>query len=228
MPKTKSEEPTLAKLAREVATQFRRFDVSYDQSRYVFKLVRQSLGLRSQRKHICVSKALSDAQVERLWAAIEDPTDLLMFRLCYVCALRVSGLCGLKREDIDLDNCTVRISWNKTNSGVIPFPKNLKPLLRMHLAANPDCVWLFESNRQRNFSTRAIQLKFKAYVRRAGLPEETSVHGLRHTCLTILAAKGLQSSQLQAISLHKSKASLDSYIRLSCVDVRDAYDQVMK
>jgi integrase/recombinase XerD len=227
MLKKEHENSKLARISQIVVEEFRRANVTYDQSRYVFKTARQALELRSERKRLIVPKALSEAQIGRFFASIDDPTDLLMFRLCYSCALRVSGLCDLKRDDLNLDDHTVRIRWNKTNSGTIPFPKSLRPLLKMHLAANSDCVWLFESNRHGRFSTRAIQLKFKAYVRKAGLPENTSVHSLRHSCLTHLASKGLQSSQLQAISLHKSKSSLDSYVRLSCVDVRDAYDQVM-
>ena len=227
MLKTKDEKAPLARIAQIVATEFKKAGVTYDQSRFIFKMARQSLDLKSSRTKVLVPKALSEPQIERLFSAIDDPTDLLLFRLTYACALRVSGLCDLRVEDLSLDAHTIRIRWNKTNSGTIPFPKSLKPLLKMHLVSHPDWVWLFESNRGKSFSTRAIQLKFKAYARKAGLPEVTSVHSLRHSCLTHLAAKGLQSSQLQAVSLHRSKASLDSYVRLSCVDVRDAYDRVM-
>lgn len=215
-------------VAKEVATLFRKNKIDYEQSRYIFKTVRQSLALTSSKRRPTVPKTLSEAQIEKLFSVINDPSDLLMFKLCYHCALRVSALVSLKIEDIDLDACFLTIHWNKTNSGKIPFPKSLRPLLLMHINSNKDCVWLFESNRKTQFSTRMIQLKFKRYASLAGLLDSVSIHCLRHSCLSHLASKGMTSSQLQGISLHRSKSSLDSYVRLSGVEVRETYDQVFK
>lgn len=227
MLKTQSEKQSLASLAKRVSQEFRKIGVTYDQSRYVFKLARLSVGLKAQRTGEVKPRGLSEAQVDRLFTVISNPTDLLMFRLIYGCALRVSGLRDLKRADVSLDEFKITVRFNKTNGGVIPFPRSLKPLLLMHLHGESGGEALFQSSHRKPYSTRAIQLKFKKYAKLAGLPAETSVHSLRHSCLTHLAAKGLQSSQLQAISLHRSKASLDSYVRLSCADVREAYDDAM-
>src|SRR5579863_4676612 len=223
-----SERRKLAHIAKQLSEQFKRENVTYDQSRYIFKMARQAVGLQASRKGLMVPKSLSESQVEKLFTVIENPTDLLLFRLIHSCALRVSGLCDLKRDNVNLDDFTITIRFNKTSGGVIPFPQSLKPLLRMHLQVTAGDTYLFQSSHRKPYSTRALQLKFKNYARLAGLPPDVAVHSLRHSCLSHLAAKGLTSSQLQGVSLHRSKSSLDSYVRLSAVEVRDAYNQVMK
>jgi len=224
----KSGNANLALIARNISEQFRKGNVTYDQSRYVFSLVRRVVGLRATRKGEIVPKSLSEAQIERLFSIISNPTDLLLFKIIYACALRVSGLCDLRCDDVSLDDCTITVRWNKTSGGVIPFAQSLKPLLQMHMQATAGNTHLFQSNHRKPYSTRALQLKFKHYARLAGLPSDVSVHCLRHSCLSHLAARGLTSSQLQAISLHRSKASLDSYVRLSAVEVREAYNGAMR
>jgi len=230
---SKHQESNLAKIASQIVSQFRESNLTYDQTRYVFKMARKALGLKANTKGQQIPKALSEAQVEKFFSAISDSKHYLIYKLIYVCGLRVSGLCNLKREDVNLDDCTITIQWNKTNSGRIPFPKSLQPLLRMHLAATTNDEFLFQSSHKtkaggaRSYSTRTIQFFFKQYLKKAALPV-CGVHSLRHSCLSHLAAKGLSSSQLQAVSLHRSKASLDSYVRLSAVEVRNAYDSAMK
>lgn len=208
--------------------------MSYEQSRSIVKMARKTLGLVPPKRGAMIPKALSESQVAKLLAVISDPKDLILFRLIYSCALRVSGLCNLKRSDVDLDNCTITIHWSKSNGGVIPFARSLQPLLRMHMASTEANEYLFQSGHKtagggpKPYSTRAIQLRFKHYAQIAGLSPDVAVHALRHSCLSHLAAKGLTSSQLQGVSLHRSKQSLDSYVRLSAVEIRDAYDEVMK
>jgi site-specific recombinase XerD len=224
--KSQTSEQKLSEIANLIAKKCQKAGLSYDQTRYIFKLVRTSLDLRPARATKVVKRSLSETQIESFFKVIKNPNDLLMFKLMYSCALRVSALVGLKKKHICLEELTVNVEFNKTNGGVIPFPKSLKQLLQMFMHAN-NHEQLFVSSHNRAYSTRAIQLKFKHYAKIAGLPSDVSVHCLRHSVLTRLASKGLTSSQLQAISLHRSKTSLDSYIRLSGVEVRDKYDEVM-
>ena len=230
----KANSPNLARISALIVQEFRKANLSYDQSRQVFKTARKALGLSPSKKGRALPKSLSEAQIEKFLNAITDSSDHLLFRLAYSCGPRVSAICDLKLADVDLENCTLRIEWNKTNSGVIPFPKSLQILLRMHLMAHRDCVYLFQSpvksasGGAKPYTTRTLQLKFKHYAQQAGLPADASIHCLRHSCLTHLASRGLTSSQLQGISLHRSKSSLDSYVRLSAVEVKDAYNEVMR
>lgn len=228
MPNRKNENSHLAKIASNLVSDFRKHGITYDQSRYVFKRARLVLDLKPAKRGQRVPKCLSEAQLEKFFASITNPTDLVLFKLTYSCALRVSAVCELQKDDVNLDDLTITVRFNKTNGGVIPFPRNLKPLLQMHLQSSPGNASLFESTHRKPFCTRTLQLKFKHYAKLAGLPQDLAIHSLRHSSLSHLAAKGLTSSQLQGVSLHRSKASLDSYVRLSAVEVRAAYDHAMK
>jgi len=208
--------------------EFRKHNLTYDQARYVFKSARRVLSLKSPKRKPTVVKSLSEQQVEKFFSVISDPQDLILFRIVYSCALRVSGLCDLKKENVCLDTCSITVEFNKTNGGRIPFPAALKPLLQMHLAATPNNTFLFESNRKTKFSTRTVQLKFKQYMKLAKLPESYAIHCLRHSCLMHLAAKSFTQSELQSISLHRDAQSLNSYVNLSLEQVQGKYQAAMR
>ena len=228
----KENEKQLGQIAQVLVREFRKADLTYDQSRQVIKLARTSLDLKPSRKGRTLPKSLSEDQIEKFFSVISDPTLLLQFQIAYFCGLRVSALCELKRVDVCLDTMTVSIQWSKTNSGRICFPRKLKAVLRMHLAATGGNTYLFQSNHgqkgPRPHSTRTLQLRFKHFAKMAGLPPDVAIHSLRHSCLTHLARRGLSSAQIQAISLHRSKSSLDSYVALSQVDVMDSYQEAFK
>ena len=68
----------------------------------------------------------------------------------------------------------------------------------------------------------------QGYRRRAGLDQRVHPHLFRHQMLSHLTAQGLTDSQIQLISGHESKRSLEVYQHLSLEQVERAYQAAVR
>ena len=66
------------------------------------------------------------------------------------------------------------------------------------------------------------------YAAASELPDRMHPHLLRHQMLTWLTSQGLPDAQIQLISGHASKKSLEVYQHLSLADVRPGYQRAVK
>jgi integrase len=73
-----------------------------------------------------------------------------------------------------------------------------------------------------------VQQIVARYAAEVGLPERIHPHLLRHQMLTWLTAHGLQDAQIQLISGHASKKSLEVYQHLSLADVEEGYQKAAR
>ena len=63
---------------------------------------------------------------------------------------------------------------------------------------------------------------------RAGITQPRHPHLFRHQMLTYLTAQGLSDAQIQLISGHESKKSLEIYEHLSLKSVEQAYQEAVR
>ena len=84
------------------------------------------------------------------------------------------------------------------------FPASFRLVLKSHLHAAPRNRYLFEN----------------------GITQPLHPHLFRHQMLTYLTSKGLTDAQIQLISGHESKKSLEVYQHLSLESVDKAYQEV--
>src|ERR1700687_4785528 len=97
----------------------------------------------------------------------------------------------------------------------ILFPESFRLVLKSHLKANPKNHYLFESRRFGAFSPRRVQQIVHQYRQRAGIAQPVHPHLFRHQMLTYLTSQGLSDAQIQLISGHENKKSLEVYQHLS-------------
>src|SRR6202047_2997586 len=70
--------------------------------------------------------------------------------------------------------------------------------------------YLFETTRFTPFTVRRVQQIVQAYRQKAGITRLVHPHLFRHQILTFLTTRGLSDSQIQLISGHSSKKSLEN------------------
>ena len=66
------------------------------------------------------------------------------------------------------------------------------------------------------------------YAAASELPDRMHPHLLRHQMLTWLTSQGLPDAQIQLISGHASKKSLEVYQHLSLAQVEDGYQKAVR
>ena len=101
-------------------------------------------------------------------------------------------------------------------------------MLKSHLKGTPRRRYLFETRRFGPFTTRRIQQIVQGYREKAGLSQPIHPHLFRHQMLTYLTSKGLSDAQIQLISGHESKKSLQVYQHLSLESVAKAYQDAVQ
>ena len=222
----------LAGAIREVARVFQRARIDYNQSRYVFQGVRKLLKLKRPRQSRRLVHVLTESNLEAFYKAISKGGNLqheIMLKLLLYTALRVSELAAIEVADVDLDSCKIFIQSGKGDKDrYILYPESFRLILRAHLAANPENRFLFESRQRTKFSTRRIEYIVSEYAEAAGIEQRVHPHLLRHQMLTWLTAQGLTDAQIQLISGHASKKSLEVYQHLSLSQTSPAYQEAVK
>ena len=101
-------------------------------------------------------------------------------------------------------------------------------MLKSHLHAPPRNRYLFETRRFGPFTTRRIQQIVQGYREKAGMSQPIHPHLFRHQMLTYLTTKGLSDAEIQLISGHESKKSLEVYQHLSLESVDKAYQDAVQ
>lgn len=154
-------------------------------------------------------------------AACSKPRGSVSFR-------RISELVGIRVEDLDRQ-CKIFINRGQgSKDRYMLFPKIFRLVLLSHLNANPQNRYVFESHRGTPFTRRRVQQIVQDYRNRAGIAQHVHPHLFRHQMLTFLTARGLCDAQIQLISGHESKKSLEVYQHLSMDTVEEAYQETIQ
>ncbi len=224
------------KAKSEVVAQFvrlaRKERLDYDDFLYVCQQARKQLGLRKPKRERKLPQLLPEAELKKFFRRLQECGNLqheMMLKLLFFTAVRASELVHIRVADIDFDQCKIFISEGKARKHrYILFPKSFRLVLQSHLRANPKNRHLFETTRYTAFMTRRVQQIVKQCREEAGITQPVHPHLFRHQMITYLTAKGLSDSQIQLISGHESKKSLEVYQHLSLKNVAEAYQAAVK
>ena len=108
------------------------------------------------------------------------------------------------------------------------FPDSMRLVLSSYMQAHLKNTYLFESRHFNKYTPRRIQQLVREYGRKAGLGIRVHPHLFRHQQLTALTRSGLSDAQIQLISGHSSKKSLEIYQHIGLESVGSAYQQAMR
>ena len=206
-PNEKAKSTVVAQLVRIA----RKARLGYDDFLYISQQARKKLGLRRGRKERRLPQLLADADLKRFFRAIQGE------------------LVQIEVGDVDLEACKIFINRGKgAKDRYILFPASFRLVLKSHLHAAPRNRYLFETRRFGPFTTRRIQQIVQGYREMAGITQPLHPHLFRHQMLTFLTSKGLSDAQIQLLSGHETKKSLEVYQHLSLESVDKAYQKAVQ
>ncbi len=219
-------------LVEQLVRTARRERLSYDEFQYVCEQARRKLGLRRARKERDLPQLLTEDEFRQFFQTIEKGGNLqhqIMLKILFLTAVRVSELVNIHVTDIDFQQCKIFINEGKGRKDrYILFPVSFRLILQSHLKANPKNKYLFETTRNTGFTTRRVQQIVKEYREKAGITAKVHPHLFRHQMITFLTKEGLTDAQIQLISGHSSKKSLEVYQHLSLKSVEGAYQEAVR
>lgn len=187
-----------------------------------------------------VQKPQKPSPVDEIAAIVDNMPERLRFFivLAAFAGMREGEIFELRRSDIETSsgaiavtrkvekdadpaadgacpNCGRVIGPPKTAKGirVVHLPSAFLPLMRAHLLAHtgPGADGLlFPGERKDHMSARFLLDRYDVARKAAGRPDLT-VHGLRHSALTLAGQHGATSAELQARAGHASPAAMAIY-----------------
>ncbi len=167
--------------------------------------------------------SLTAAEVESLLNAPDTTTpyglrDQAFLELFYASGLRVSELCSLSLQQVDLDHGFLRVYGKGSKERVVPMGRKAIEALQRYLdAGRPAFVKaktggaVFLSERGTAISRKTIWLLIRNHARAAGIVKPVKPHLLRHSFATHLLGGGADLRAIQELLGHSDIATTQIY-----------------
>jgi integrase/recombinase XerC len=160
--------------------------------------------------------------------------DRAILELLYGSGLRVSELCHLDREAVDLAGATARVLGKGRKERVVPLGRKCVDALAAWLAERPrvvhprhktqDALPLFLSTHGRRMNRRAVWTVVNRYGASGAGRADLHPHALRHTCATHMLDGGADLRAIQEMLGHASLTTTQRYAHVSMDHLMRVYD----
>lgn len=185
---------------------------------------------------------LDDNELEQLLSKPDTRTmqglrDKAILELLFSTGLRVSELCNLKKDDINLEKSEFSVKGKGGKVRVVFMDSNAKESLKRYLASRRDkSKFLFisyghtnkpverlTSNAKRNderltsngITPRSVQRMIRKYAKMAGITKKVTPHVMRHTFATDLLMAGSDLRAVQSLLGHSSVTTTQIYTHVT-------------
>ena len=166
-------------------------------------------------------------------AAAIELRDRAIVEITYAAGLRISEVAAARLSDLDVGRGEIRVlgKGRKERMGMLGGPARdaLEAYLRqgrpvLAVAAGGDgSDALFLGTRGRALGVRGVRMRIDRLVRRAGLPERTTPHTLRHSFASHMLEGGADLRVVQELLGHASLATTQVYTHVSPGRLRSSY-----
>jgi len=187
-------------------------------------LLKSVPSVTKSREHLNKSeqKRLLIARQENL----SDIRNQLIIRMMLKGGLRISEVLGLKLEDVDINDRSVKIrgdhvKWNK--SRITYVDKDTVEILKFYIQVNKNSG---PKTKLFNLKPAGFRRAFKRYLRIAGLPETFSPHNLRHTFAINYMQNGGTLDKLKNLMGHTNINTTSIYLNYTNNELKKEYDMV--
>jgi len=219
--KTTNAKSPIQTLVKQICREVNRQKLNYDQLRYVFRQVRTKCEVNPPSKRRKLRELPSTAELTAFFAAIDDPHHRLIFELLLGTGLRVSETVSLRVDRIDLAANSLFVSCGKGGKDrIVIFGNRLREKLELYLKGRNN-IYVFESIRNKKFSSRRIEQLCSHYRTRAAIQSELTPHVFRHLFFTRLAEQGISEERRMILAGHSQSQTQRIYSHLSGGGLKD-------
>ena len=154
--------------------------------------------------------------------------DRALLTLLYGTGIRASECSGLRAQDINWEERTIRVNGKGGHERVVPLNEEVLHVLRQYRLVRGGAKEhepFFRSREGGALSRNAIYERVRSHARRARIVQRVSPHRLRHTFATHLVQEGVGLVTLRDLLGHRQITSTQIYIHLTAQDLRKAADK---
>jgi site-specific recombinase XerD len=175
------------------------------------------------KKPLLLPKVFNEAELGRMFSAIENLKHKAIVFTAYSAGLRVSEVVNLKLKDVDSKRMQLFIERAKGKKDrYVKLSILLLDILRAYIKQckiKPK-VYLFEGQYSGTpYSVRGAQLIFENAKQKAGIKKEAGFHALRHSFATHLLEKGTDIKYIKELLGHFSIKTTERYLHVKKQDL---------
>ncbi len=146
--------------------------------------------------------------------------DIAVIELLFATGMRISELCCLKYQDLDMENHTVLI-WGKGskerilqigNPDVVSALSLYQDAFQNQIAQSG---WLFVNRLGNRLSEQSVRLMINKYAKLAGISMHITPHMFRHSFATLLLEADVDIRYIQKMLGHSSITTTEIYTNVS-------------
>jgi site-specific recombinase XerD len=159
--------------------------------------------------------------------ALQGFRDRAILELLFSTGLRVSELCALNRDSLDLGRDEFSVRGKGSKIRIVFLSHDAKESIRAYLTKRGDMSdALFVGTQKKNparLTSRQIERLVKRYAIAAGIPGKVTPHTLRHLFATDLLMNGADIRSVQAMLGHSSITTTQIYTHMTDRQLREVH-----
>lgn len=159
-----------------------------------------------------------------------DYRNKAMFEVLYATGTRISELINLELNQIDFDECIIRVTGKGKKDRIIPIGdtamdalKNYILNYRIFLVKTNDNNYVFLNKNGSKISRQGFFKIFKGLAFDAGIKKDISPHTIRHSFATNLLNNGADLRIIQELLGHENLQTTEIYSHLTNKKIEDDY-----
>jgi integrase/recombinase XerD len=174
---------------------------------------------------------LTVEEMEKMLDSCATSLERAVLELFYGCGLRVSELCSLRHEDLNLEGGYLRCLGKGDKERVVPMGEEAQDAIQSYLAKKAPFKLtdlLFHTEKQKNFNRFTAYRLIQTCAERAQIHQKISPHTLRHSFATHLLEGGADLRVVQELLGHANITTTQLYTHVSRARIRKVYDEARR
>jgi len=187
-------------------------------------------GIERPRKEKKIPEVLSKEEVKKLIENAETKKSKFIIKLLYSTGMRVSELCNLKLNDLNLNE---KIGWIRQGKGkkdrIFIISEKLTQEIEQYMKGQQEQNYSYLLSKEKPLTPRNIQKIIKLAAKKAGINKKVTPHTLRHSYATHLLEAGTDIRKIQALLGHENLNTTQIYTHISTEElkkVKSAFDEL--
>jgi len=188
-------------------------------------------GIKNPKTKRSLPEIITLDSYEKILKLLDEETkenfqEKLIFELLYGCALRVSELCSLNIEDIDLFRKSIKVIGKGKKTRIVPFGDKSIKIFKDYLVNKQNKNQsgpLFLTKNGKRIYPRYVGRLVKKYLSKVSDITKKSPHILRHTAATHMLDRGADLLGVKEILGHENLSTTQIYTHVSVERLKKAH-----
>ena len=144
--------------------------------------------------------------------------NILILELLFATGMRISELCSLKSDQIDLNDYVIRIYGKGNKERLIQIcNENVRSLIDKYITVmcNNDIPYFFVNRLHNRLSEQSVRYMIDGYAKNARITQHITPHMFRHSFATLLLEEDVDIRYIQQMLGHSSITTTQIYTHTS-------------